>query len=459
MNTVEREPMPDTPAVAALQPLWKKPQVLHLLVIALCAEIGYAVLNISTMPLYLKETRGLGTSSVALVITAFLLSEALFKSPMGHLADKYGRKRLMTFGPMLTIGTSLLSFAVPWQPHWLEVLIFMMLRVLDGIGAAMLWPGAFASMGDAVDDGQRQQAMSLLNVCYLLGVALALPLGGIVNDLLSNFGFINRTLGAHSPSLLLATVLFCAVVYTAWKFLPNDAKTATIEHAEGEANLGEMVRLAREIPQYLILAIVTFMGIGFPMTVIKIFAYDEFHMSESSFGLLVMPAVLAMAVFSVPMSKYGEKLGRATAVHLGMGLCSIGMLLISLGAFFPFFRAPLAMAIGGIPVGFGFLLAIPAWMASVSDSNPNKRAANLGAVMAAQGIGAIIGAPIGGICYEQLQHYGHHFGRYSPFLGCAICITVGWVVGMRILQDKPKPLPVIEPLLGTPEDSASNRKN
>ncbi len=294
--------MPDTPAVAVLQPLWKKPQVLHLLVIALCAEVGYAVLNISTMPLYLKETRGLGTTSVSLVITAFLLSEALFKSPMGHLADKYGRKRLMTFGPMLTIGTSLLSFAVPWQPHWLEVLIFMMLRVLDGIGAAMLWPGAFASMGDAVEDCQRQQAMSLLNVCYLLGVALALPLGGIVNDICSKISFINDHLLPHSPSLLLATGLFCAVVYTSWRFLPNDNKVVSAEPMEGETNIGEMVRLAREIPQYLILAIVTFMGIGFPMTIIKIFAFDEFKMSESAFGLLVLPAALSMAIFSVPMS-------------------------------------------------------------------------------------------------------------------------------------------------------------
>jgi DHA1 family multidrug resistance protein-like MFS transporter len=442
MNTIEREPKPDTPEAAHVQPLWKKPQVLRLLIIALCAEIGYAVLNISTMPVYLVETRQLGEASVGLVLTAFLLSEAIFKSPMGHLADKYGRKRLMTLGPALTICTSVATFVVPFEPHWLEVLAFILLRVLDGIGAAMLWPGAFASMGDAVEDNERQVAMSLLNVCYLLGVALALPLGGVVNDI-----------GHHWParSLFLATILFAAVVYTARRFLPEDTKQRSSGKVEGEAGLKEVFQSAREIPQYLILAIVTFAGIGFPMAIIKIFSYEEFRMSESAFGFLVLPAALSMAIFSVPMSKYGERLGRYKAVHLGMGLCSAGLCVIALGGFSHIFRTPLVMALGGLPVGFGFLLAIPAWMASVSDANCEKRAANLGAVMAAQGVGAIVGAPIGAFLYEQWHHFSPihprlvHFWRYSPFIGCAFCVTAGWLVGMKILHEKaPTPPPMDE---------------
>jgi len=148
-----------------------------------------------------------------------------------------------------------------------------------------------------------------------------------------------------------------------------------------------------------------------------------------------------MAALSVPMSKYGEKIGRIKAVHTGMFLCSIGLIFIALGAASPTLRAPWALAVGGIPVGIGFLLAIPAWMASVSDANPKKRAANLGAVMAAQGVGAIIGAPIGAVCYEKLQVISPEFGRYSPFVGCAACVTIGWIVGKVILVEKPAPDP------------------
>src|SRR5688572_10217060 len=88
------------PAIPLRSPLWKRPEVLKLLVIALLAEIGYAVLNISAMPVYLKS-RGFGESVIGVVVIAFLLTEAIFKSPMGHLADRIGHKRLMMIGPAI----------------------------------------------------------------------------------------------------------------------------------------------------------------------------------------------------------------------------------------------------------------------------------------------------------------------------------------------------------------------
>jgi len=418
------------PVTPDLVPLLRRPAVLRLLAIALFAEIGYAVLNISTMPVYLAKARNLGEATVGMVLAAFLLSEAVFKGPMGHLADKYGRKRFMIIGPSITIVTSILSVLVPYDPPWAEEVIFVLLRVFDGIGAAMLWPGAFAAVGEAVEDDKRQQAMSLLNVCYLLGVALALPLGGIVNDLT----------GQKYASLFLATFLFCAVVFTAWRFLPDDHGQQHTEHVPEEPGIKDLLKVARKLPAYLLLAVITFAGIGFPMAIIKNFAIDEFNMSESAFGLLVLPAALSMAVLSVPMSKVGERLGRVRAVHLGMGLCSAGLILIALGAFFPFFRHAWVMAVAGIPVGIGFLLAIPAWLASVSDVNPKSRGANIGAVMTAQGLGAIIGAPLGALCYEKLQAVNIHFGHYFPFVGCAACVTVGWLIGLRILHERdPQP--------------------
>jgi MFS transporter, DHA1 family, multidrug resistance protein len=159
----------------------------------------------------------------------------------------------------------------------------------------------------------------------------------------------------------------------------------------------------------------------------------------------VFPAAILMAVFSVPLSHYGEKIGRARAVHVGMGLCSLGLAFLSLGAFIHAFRAPWALAIGGIPLGIGFLLAIPAWMASVSDIDPQRRGANIGAVMTAQGLGAIIGAPIGATLYEKLQpisrHYlkHDHLAHYAPFLGCTTFVTIGWLLSLRLLKDRNEP--------------------
>lgn len=420
-----------------------QPFVRRMLWVALLAEIGYAVLNISTMPVYLKADRGFGAFGVSLVLVAFLLSEAVMKGPMGHLADRVGARRLMMIGPAITLCTALLSLILPrFNPgvgEPLEIAMFAVLRLGDGVGAAMLWPAAFALMGDAVQDRERQQAMSLLNMCYLVGIALALPIGGIVEDLtgarLAPFS------GAFSGGLYLAAGLFLVVVLAVWR-LPEHAAVEhrPIPHEEG-FKFRAFLETARQIPSYLLLSAVTFCGIGFPMANVKLFALEEFKLSGAQFGALVFPCAIAMAVFSVPMARYGERIGRSRAVHVGLGLCAAGMIVICLGGFIPFFRSTWVLALGGLPVGMGFLLTIPAWLASVSDLDPNKRAANVGAVMTAQGLGAIVGAPLGGLAYQGLVPVGERmglgasFGHYSPFMGTAICITIGFLLSLKILRD------------------------
>lgn len=403
--------------------LLRRPAVWRLLLVALFAEVGYAVLNMSTMQLYLRDDRHFDAKVLGWVLVSFLLSEAIFKGPMGHLADRWGPRRLMSLGPAMSVLTCLLSFAVPHTGGLsIEVLAFMLLRALDGLGAAMLWPAAFAAIGGTVEDDERQQAMSLMNLCYMLGIALAFPIGGIVNDLAGN----------KWASLILAAGLLLAAGMTSWKFAP-DGGAAPIDDAHS-ASAKDLVATLRQIPAYMTLAIVTFMGIGFPMATFKLFAVDQFKFSETQFGALICPGAIAMAAASVPLSRYGERIGRAGAVHLGIGLCSVGMWMIGAGAFVPVLRTPLVLALAGIPVGIGFLLAIPAWMASVSDIDRKRRGVNLGAVMTAQGVGAIIGTPIGTACYGGLTSIGIDFARYSPFLGCAVCVTSGWLISLRLLR-------------------------
>lgn len=419
-----------------LPPLMFRGPVLKLLIVALLAETGYAVVNISTMQVYLRTDRGFGESLISLVLVAFLFSEAVFKGPMGLIADRFGARIPMTVGPALPAVTAILSLVVPHNAGVWEVLAFVGLRALDGVGAAMLWPAAFALMGDTVSDSQRQQAMSLLNICYMLGIAIALPLGGIANDL------------AHVKwaGLVLASVLFAIAAVVAYRSVPS-SKNVVLDAEHTQMTAKQFFKSVREIPAYLVLAVVIFVGVGFPMATVKLFALDQFQLSETQFGSLVFPAAIAMAISSVPLSKFGERIGRARAVHVGIGACAFGMLPIAGGAIFPFLRHPSIVAIAAIPVGIGFLLAIPAWMASVSDIDPRRRGVNLGAVMTAQGLGAIVGAPLGGLMYEKLQpvgiklHLGSSFGHYSPFVGCAACLFVGWLVSLRIIHDPVVPTP------------------
>lgn len=427
-----------------LPPLARRAAVLRLLIIALLAEIAYAVLNISTMPVYLKQHRGFSELLVSVVFVSFLLAEAVFKGPMGHLADRYGCRKFMIIGPAITLCTAFFTLILPSGDKIgvLEPLALILMRVFDGIGAAMLWPAAFAEMGAAVQPKERQQAMSLLNSCYLLGIALAMPIGGIAEDVMNQLHYKNW----QSAGLYLAVVLFGGIVLASVLLIPKTVVHDESLQGEPESfQFRHLIESFKAIPAFILLAIVTFTGVGFPMVIIKLFALDEFKLSPTQFGALVFPAAIAMAFMSGPVSRLGAKLGTSKAVHIGMGLCAAGLLFICLGAFFPPFHGAWALALGAIPLGIGFLMAIPAWMTSVTELDPRRKATNIGAIMTAQGLGAIIGAPIGAFLYEYLIPFGQKiglgetFGHYSPFLGCALFVTVGWLISLHALRDHGKP--------------------
>ena len=406
-----------------------QPKVFTLLAVALFAEIGYAALNLSTMPVYLKNDRHFGEAVIGLVLTAFLLSEALLKGVMGSLADRFGPKRLMILGPAITVVTTLISLLIPHQGGSpVEVLAFVVLRALDGVGLAMLWPAAFSQMNSVCEDSERHQAMSLLTLCYLVGIALAFPFGGFANDLTHT----------RYAGLVFALLILIVVVVLVALFVDSEVVSVTTSGEEG--GIEQFLSSAKQIPEYLLVSLVTFGGVGFPTYIFKLFPIDQFHFTETQVGTFIFPGAIAMALISVPLTKFGESLGLNRAVQSGLFLCTLGMALIGIGAIVPFLRNPIFLAIGGIPVGLGFLLAVPAWMARVSEIDPTQRASNIGAVMMAQGIGAILGAPVGAVLYEKFQPLGAQiglgasFGRYSPFLASAICVGLGWMLSLRVLS-------------------------
>ncbi len=434
-----------TPPLARSTNLWRRPEIRRLLIIALLAEVGYAVLNLSTMPVYLGEVRGYGAGWIGIIIGAFLLSEAVFKGPMGKLADRFGRKRLIVLGPALSMGTALLTMLVPTNVGAWETIALVLLRVLDGVGASMIWPAAFALVGETVKENEKQEAMSMLNLVYLVGIALALPIGGVTNDVLGRY--LAASTGATSASLYLAAILFLICAITSLLLLPtgrehrNTFRNRQKVVKDGD-ELANLLKSSKKIPSYLMLGGLTFMGIGFPLTIIKPFALDELGLTETKFGLFALPAAIAMAAFSVPVGRWGEKMGRSRAVHMGLFLCAAGLSTIAAGAFIPALRSSLVFGLAGIPIGLGFLLTIPAWYASVSEIDCERTASNIGAVMTAQGLGAIVGSLIGSQMYERLQgftivgglDFGKSFAHYSPFVGCSICVVAGWLLSLRVLR-------------------------
>jgi DHA1 family multidrug resistance protein-like MFS transporter len=391
-----------------------------LVVMAGFAELGYVTLNLSAMPVYLREVVGLGESTITVVGSAFLLTEAIFRAPMGMLSDHFGRRRLIVLGPMLTVFTSLATLVASHPLH------FIVLRALDGLGAAMLWPAVYAAIGDSVPLHKRAWAMSFLNMTYMLGIALGPLAGGLVNDLS----------GAKQASFYLTACLFTAATLIAWRFYPRDGHMP--DSADGKSgeklSLGAFLNALRIAPGHMLLAFVVFFGIGLIMLLVKLYAMDEFGVSETLFGVgLVVPA-LAIAVLSLPLGRLADWLGRTRGIRLGLMLAASVVWSVVAPSQPPIAWVLVAAALGAV----SFVLTFAAWMAELSEIDPERRGVMLGAAGTAQGVGSILGALLGGFLYE---HVPLTLGAITipahrtPFIGCALMLTLGaalsWVVLKR----------------------------
>ena len=136
------------------------------------------------------------------VATSYILASATLLLPFGRLADIRGRKRIFIYGILTyTIASLLLSF-VP------SASALISLRVVQGVGSAMIFSTGIAIVTSVFPAGERGKALGITAAMTYLGLSLGPVLGGILTQY---FGWRSIflamvPLGATTVALLLAKV-------------------------------------------------------------------------------------------------------------------------------------------------------------------------------------------------------------------------------------------------------------
>jgi len=126
--------------------------------------------------------------------TAYLLATAVCLLPFGRLADIYGRKRILTYGIFIfTIAAVFLSSVS-------SVGSLIALRVVQGVGSAMIATSGVAIITSVFPAKERGKALGISAAATYLGLSLGPVLGGILTQ---HFGW---------RSIFLATVPLGATV-------------------------------------------------------------------------------------------------------------------------------------------------------------------------------------------------------------------------------------------------------
>jgi EmrB/QacA subfamily drug resistance transporter len=113
------------------------------------------------------------------VATSYLISSACFLLPFGKIADTYGRKKVFLLGMTLFTFMSLFlsisgSFAT-----------MVVLRMVQGVGAAMIFGTALAILSSAFDPKERGRVLGINVASVYLGLSLGPFIGGLITQNLS----------------------------------------------------------------------------------------------------------------------------------------------------------------------------------------------------------------------------------------------------------------------------------
>lgn len=146
-------------------------------------------------------------NAIGWVVTAYLLSVAVFVLPMGRLCDLWGVRRVYATS-FLVFGAGSLACALAPSLAWLIVA-----RACQAVGAAMMFAAGPAIISLAFPAARRGWAIGMVGVAVSAGLTAGPPLGGLLTGW---FGWKSIFL-VNVPITVLASVW-------AWRMVPETAR-------------------------------------------------------------------------------------------------------------------------------------------------------------------------------------------------------------------------------------------
>ncbi|MDA2919609.1 MFS transporter [Desulfobacterota bacterium AH_259_B03_O07] len=143
----------------------------------LVIAVDLASINVALPAIEKSFEISLGT--VEWIVNGYLLAFGVLLVTTGRLADIYGRRKIFLIGIVIFGAASLIGGLSQGSG------LLISMRVLQGVGAAFLWPSIIGICYSSVPENQKGYAMGLIFGVSGLGNAAGPLIGGILTEFLS----------------------------------------------------------------------------------------------------------------------------------------------------------------------------------------------------------------------------------------------------------------------------------
>lgn len=308
---------------------FKNIHILMLCLVAFFAMAGGALLA----PVLPEMVGPLGTTAqnVALILSVFTISTAVFTLIIGHFIDRVNRKRILVPSLVLYGLTGLVSFFVADFP------LLLVLRFLQGVGVAGMTSMAMLVIGDVYTGLDRVAAMSKISISFALGSVFAPVIGGGLAMLGWNYAFLFYAL----------SLPFAIIVIT---LLPETkARTDTGDHK----GMIEALKCLGKLP----IIYTIFMGFSIFFMLFAMMIYVPFLL-KSVFGYASGGSGLMLAIPGITCILFASRVGPLAGKYSLLMVSAAGFACVGLSMLFmPVFHSIVAVFLLLLLFGAGLVLA------------------------------------------------------------------------------------------------------
>jgi MFS family permease len=345
-------------------------------------------------PIYIKDFLHASMTEVGFVFSISNAVAAAMQILSGFLSDRYGRKGLHVLGT-LTAAFPPLMYAL--ANNWMDLVPWVM---LSGFAVGLYTPIRWAMVADVSSTETMASAYSWTNISWLVGVAVAPFLGGVVADYF----------GIRFPFFICSALIFAVFPLTLiMQETRRKPQTRTLNGKDENVNVISGYMLA--VLLFSLINIIQGIGIGVTSPVIPVFVQSNFSVDYTFIGILYAVGFgVASVVVQIPAGKCSDLFDRRKIMFVTFTVSSPFFLL------FAHSRNTMEL------VAFMFLanailnFSWPSFQTLMMETTPSSKWGLINGISATTfWIGMMIGNALSGVLWDR-------WGQFAPFYASALAI-------------------------------------
>ena len=363
----------------------------------------YIGMLVPMVPLFIEGPLGSNELGIGLTIAVFAVASIIARPVIGHLADRHGRRMVITGGAVLAAIAGAASGQVDalWQ--------LLALRAVTGVGEAAVFVGAATLIADLSPRERRAEGASYFSVAVFGGIGFGPVIGELVLD------------DTHFGRAFLVAGGFALVAAAISRFAPQRVARADdlalLDDDVGATGIDKWIYRGAVMP-----------GLVLAFGIAAFAAFSAFvpeyarEIGLGGSGALFALYSLMSLVVRLLGAKLPERLGPRRAVSIALSNIMIGLAILAL------VPNTTAAYVAAVFMGLGVAFNYPSLMALVVNRASERDRAK---AVSSLTMFFEIGSAAGGLLIGSLALV---VGKQYGFLGGVVSAAIGlWVLRSKVV--------------------------